>query len=99
MAAPPTYYRPYLPSDSELSDADSLSSAATSPPASPTPEGAASQEESEISSLPNFASFAKALAAALPSDTSMAAGPTLATQDQELAYGTNRLSRQRGFAS
>ena len=99
MAAPPTYYRPYLPSDSELSDADSLSSQDTSPPASPTPEGAASQEESEISSLPNFASFAKALAAALPSDTSMAAGPTLATQDQELAYGTNRLSRQSGFAS
>ena len=90
----PQYYTPYLPSDSELSDADSDFSA--SPPSSPRPTDA----EPEQDQGPNFAALAAGLAglaslsaiagSATAANPAPAAGPTFATDTQELYYGQNR---------
>ena len=72
-----SYYRPYLPSDSETSDADTRST----PPSSPRPKNAG-----EDIQVPDFSAFALAL-----SKPSAAAGPTVATVKQNDAYALNKV--------
>lgn len=117
------YYAPYLPSDSELSDADS--DFTQSPPPSPRPTDAEAEEDQSQDLGPDFAGFAQALqapqlkepfdlastltsaataaAAALSQainpgaltlkNPSAAAGPTLATEAQQIYYGKNDYGR------
>ena len=86
-----TYYRPYLPSDSELSDADSDYSSA-SPPASPRPDNAGPDIDG-----PDFAALANALNS--PSDLTETAGPSLVTEVQQIAYGENRLDSRVSYSA
>jgi hypothetical protein len=76
-----TYYRPYLPSDSETSDADSDLSY-ESPPQSPRPDNAGPDIE-----FPDFS----ALAAALKGPSVEAAGPTFKNLEENDAYAINRI--------
>lgn len=110
MAANQIYYAPYLPSDSELSDADS--DFTDSPPPSPRPSDAGPEPEVSQALGPDFAGFAQALqapqestddspadaqpSAALTLTTpAAAAGPTLATDKQQIYYGTNRVGTNK----
>lgn len=78
-----TYYRPYLPSDSE-SDADSDISY-TSPPASPRPDNAG-EDTSPLEGIPDFSALAVAL-----KGPSQIAGPTFTTTEQNDAYAINQI--------
>ena len=87
-----TYYRPYLPSDSELSDADSdYSNSSPASPASPRPDNAGPDIEG-----PDFAALANALNATALTE---AAGPSLVTEQQEIAYGENRLDSRTAYSA
>jgi len=84
-----SYYTPYLPSDSELSDADSdISDTSLTPrPSDAEPDEQGQEQEQDIlQDIPNFAGLASALAA-----PTLPGGPTFATDKQELYYGTNRV--------
>lgn len=99
-ARQPQYYRPYLPSDDELSDADSaVSSWTPSPVPSPSPGTPTSQasEGTEPPELPDFAAFARGLAAA-SARPPVAGGPTFVNERQETAYDTNLLNRDLQYA-
>lgn len=76
-----TYYRPYLPSDSETSDADSDISY-TSPPASPRPDNAGE----DLEGIPDFSALAVAL-----KGPSQIAGPTFTTTEENDAYAINTI--------
>ena len=89
----PVYYRPYLPSDSELSDADESSSWTSSPPPEPIETGVSPTSQNQG---PDFSALAKALQT--PIDLQEAAGPSLVTDVQQTAYGTNRLDRRTEFS-
>lgn len=78
-----TYYRPYLPSDSE-SDADSDISY-TSPPASPRPDNAG-EDTVALEGIPDFSALAAAL-----KGPSQIAGPTFTTTEQNDAYAINTI--------
>ena len=90
-----TYYRPYLPSDSEASDADSDTSYSP-PPRSPRPDNAGPDiSEADIERIngtpqegPDFAALAIALKG--PS-TYLAAGPSFETIEQNDTYAVNRI--------
>ena len=86
----PQYYRPYLPSDSELSDADTLSSPGSSPPQSPRPDNAGP----DIGTVPDFSQFAKALQQPI----NEASGPSFSTIRQVDSYGTNYLTESVRYA-
>ena len=93
MANANAYYRPYLQSDSELSDSDqSWISEGSS--GSPTPDDAESLTQEEG---PNFAALANALKEAAHGATE-AAGPSLVTISQEDAYGLNRLDPRTSYS-
>ena len=79
--AEPNYYRPYLASDSELSDADSDTDTWTRT-ATPRPENANPDYLDERVAAPDFA----ALARALQSPPTDAGGPTFATIQEEDLY-------------
>lgn len=81
-----TYYRPYLESDDELSDADS-SDGSYSRDLTPRPDNAG-PDLTPFQDLPDFAALARALQAPPPE----ASGPSFVTEEQELAYGTNQLN-------
>ena len=102
------YYAPYLPSDSELSDADS--DFTQSPPPSPRPTDAEPEDDQSQALGPDFAGFAQALQEPLNSmistavqalnpgsltlkNPSAATGPTFATDAQQLYYGKNDYGR------
>lgn len=109
------YYAPYLPSDSELSDADS--DFTHSPPPSPRPDNAEPEEEVSQALGPDFAGFAQALhqpfeekadtadapqASPAPAPGTLtlpnpaaSSGPTLATERQQIYYGTNRVGKNK----
>ena len=76
-----TYYRPYLPSDSETSDADTDYSY-TSPPQSPRPDNAGP----DLDGVPDFSALAVAL-----KGPSKLAGPSFETLEQNDAYAINRI--------
>ena len=78
-----TYYRPYLPSDSEASDTESGSE--YSPPQSPRPESAGEDIQG-----PDFSALALALKG--PS-TRQATGPDFANTEQNDAYAFNRIGK------
>jgi len=81
------YYRPYLASDSELSDADSDTDTWTRN-STPRPENANPDFiDPRSPAVPNFA----ALARALQSPPADATGPSFVTIDQEDNYASNRL--------
>ncbi len=87
------YYRPFLESDSELSDSDNESflSEWSRPDTPERPSNAGPDLETKATTdLPDFAEFARALQEPLVS----AAGPTFATTKQEDAYNNNRLDRR-----
>lgn len=93
MASPTqSYYRPYLPSDSELSDADSTDSASSTPPTSPRPDNAG---EDVIG--PDFAALASALYSA--PELQEATGPSLVTIAQQDTYGENRLDSRTTYSA
>lgn len=81
------YYRPYIASDSEMSDADSDTDTWTRT-STPRPENA--NQDFIDPRTPAVADFA-ALARGLQSPPLDSAGPTFITADQEDAYGSNRL--------
>lgn len=102
------YYAPYLPSDSELSDADS--DFTHSPPPSPRPTDAEPEDDQSQALGPDFAGFAQALQEPVNSmistavqalnpgsltlkNPSAATGPTFATDAQQLYYGKNDYGR------
>ena len=92
-----TYYRPYLPSDSELSDADSdysgtESVASTESAASLRPDNAGPDIEG-----PDFAALANALNT--PTDLVEAAGPSFVTEQQQIAYGENRVDSRVSYSA
>lgn len=89
-----TYYRPYLPSDSDLSDADSEYSGTESveSTASLRPDNAGPDIEG-----PDFAALANALNT--PVDLAQAAGPSLVTEVQQIAYGENRLDSRTSYSA
>ena len=86
-SASQTYYRPYLPSDSEASDteAETEQSDSESPPLTPRPDNA----DQDIQG-PDFAALAKALQG--PS-TALASGPSFTTTDQNDMYAINRIGK------
>lgn len=99
------YYQPYLPSDSELSDADETYSTTSS--ALPEPEeGADATTPTGVSPSssraqgqaqgPDFSALAAALRA--PVNLLPTAGPSFTTDTQQIAYGTNRLDRRTGYS-
>jgi hypothetical protein len=77
-----TYYRPYLPSDSETSDADTDLSY-ESPPQSPRPDNAGP----DLEGIPDFS----ALALGLKGPSQQAAGPTFKNLSENDAYAINRI--------
>lgn len=91
--ADPAYYRPYLPSDSELSDSDEEYD--FSRPSTPRPPNANQDFIDPRVPAPDFAELAKGLAAPLD----LAAGPTLATTTQEQAYASQRLDQRVTYSS
>jgi len=90
MAEPdkPEYYRPYLASDSELSDADSDTDTWTRT-STPRPENA--NPDYLDSRVPAAAPDFAALARALQSPPTDIGGPTFATAQQEDLYSSRRL--------
>jgi hypothetical protein len=107
------YYQPYLPSDSELSDADETYSMTSSPQPEPeegadarTPTGVSPSSSRAQAQGPSFprAEVAgpdfSALAAALRAPVNLlpTAGPSFATDAQQIAYGTNRLDRRTEYS-
>ncbi len=86
------YYRPFLESDSELSDSDNESylSDWSRPDTPERPSNAGPDMETNATTdLPDFSQFARALQQPLVS----AAGPTFATTKQEDAYNANQLGK------
>lgn len=81
-----TYYRPYLPSDSEASDTETGSE--YSPPSSPRPDNAG--EDIAAITGPDFSALALALRG--PS-TAKATGPDFANTEQNDAYAINRIGK------
>lgn len=79
--AEPIYYRPYLPSDSELSDSDYESDTTTS---LPRPENALDDYIDPRIEVPDFKTFAQSLNAPL-------AGPTFFTSEEEIAFANPRI--------
>ena len=77
-----TYYRPYLPSDSEASDTETGSE--YSPPQSPRPDNAG-----EDIAGPDFS----ALALALKGPSAQAGGPSFTTTEINDAYAINRIGK------
>jgi hypothetical protein len=106
------YYRPYLPSDSELSDADESYSATSSPPPEPregsdasTPTGVYPSSSRAQGSqgtkgpqtqLPDFSALATALLA--PVNLEPPAGPSFVSDTQQLAYGINRPDKRAPYS-
>jgi hypothetical protein len=90
-----SYYRPYLPSDSELSDADSDYS--LSPPNSPNLRPDNAGPDIEGAEGPDFAALANALSA--PANLIEAAGPSLVTDQQQIAYGENLLDSRTSYSA
>jgi len=97
------YYRPYLPSDSELSDADEIYSATSSPMPEPeegadatTPTGVSPSSPATKAQGPDFSALAAALRS--PINLQPTAGPSLVTDTQQIAYGTNRLDRRTAYS-
>lgn len=82
----PDYYRPYLPSDSELSDAESEGSA-WSRPSTPRPPNANPDYIDSRQPSPDFRLLAEALNAPLTKP----AGPSFVTTAQEDYYASRRL--------
>ena len=82
-----SYYRPYLPSDSEASDTESGSS---TPPSSPRPEDAGEDISRGVLQVPDFSALAAGLKG--PS-TQQAAGPTFSNAEQNDAYAINRIGK------
>lgn len=91
-----TYYRPYLPSDSELSDADSeysgTESVESTESTSQRPENAGPDIEG-----PDFVALADALNA--PVNLKEVAGPSLVTSQQQIEYGENRLDSRTTYSA
>jgi hypothetical protein len=91
-----TYYRPYLPSDSELSDADSeysgTESVESTESVSQRPENAGPDIEG-----PDFVALADALNA--PVNLKEVAGPSLVTSQQQIEYGENRLDSRTTYSA
>ena len=97
------YYRPYLPSDSELSDADESYSATSSPPPEPregsdasTPTGVSPSSSRAQSQLPDFSALAAGLLA--PVNLEPPAGQSFVTDIQQLAYGINRPDKRAPYS-
>lgn len=93
MASPSdSYYRPYLPSDSELSDTESDSQASydsweqqdTRPP----------NAEPLEQQVPDFSAFARGLQQIQPAES---AGPSLVTTRQEIAFSQNEYDRYKTY--
>lgn len=80
--AEPIYYRPYLPSDSELSDYNSDTDTDTS---YERPENAMDDYVDPRVDLPNFKNFAESL------NLPLAAGPSLITSEEEIAFTNPRI--------
>ena len=100
MAAPshtPEYYRPYLPSDSELSDAESESSQGSSWSRSSTPRpGNANPDYIDPREpSPDYKLFAEALNAPLAKP----AGPSFVTTKQEDYYASRRLDPRTTYSA
>ena len=103
MASQPTrsqnysYYTPYLPSDEELSDADSddsfIESIISSRSSMVRPENAGPDLQLP-DELPDFAALAKNLANPAP-----ASGPSFVNVEQQDFYGKNRLSKDVQYSS
>ena len=92
MGEPPlAYYRPYLPSDSEASDAESETWSRAS---TPRPENANPDFIDDRTPSPNFRELAQALSVPL----APAAGVSLTTDGQELRYQQRRLDPRTTFA-
>ena len=89
--ATPRYYRPYLASDSELSDSDSEASFSSTPSSPQRPPNAGPDLSSDDEETANFAALARALQAPASSIVN-ASGPTFASVEQEIAYGTNQIT-------
>lgn len=87
-----TYYRPYLPSDSEESDSDE---SAYTRPETPRPNNANPDfiDPRLADELPNFALLAKGLQA--PSETS---GPSFQTTKQTDAYASRKLDPRVSYS-
>lgn len=94
----PTYYRPYLPSDSELSDAESdttysfTSQASSRRPSNATDEDLGSEAASVTA--PDFARLAKGLQV----DAKEVGGPSFVTLEQTDAYGKNKIDTRLGYS-
>jgi hypothetical protein len=87
------YYRPYLNSESDLSDAES-SHGSLSPPVSPRPTNSENDFQSPSLPVPDYTAFAKGLQAPAAS-----AGPSFVTDEQQQAYGLNKVDRKTGYSS
>ena len=86
------YFRPYLPSDSELSDAESDSQASYDSWGE-QPERPSNAEDIELVS-PDFVAFAKGLSEL---NLQRAAGPSFVTTNQEIAYGINEHGKNKTY--
>ena len=87
------YYRPYLNSESDLSDAES-SYGSLSPPVTPRPTNAENDLKSPSLPIPDYTAFAKGLQA-----PAAAAGPSFVTDEQQQSYGLNKIDRKTGYSS
>jgi hypothetical protein len=90
------YYRPFLESDSELSDSDNESYLTewSRPDTPERPSNAGPDMETNATTdLPDFSEFARALQQPLVS----AAGPTFATTKQEDAYNANIIGSKNTY--
>ena len=90
------YFRPYLPSDSELSDAESDSQASYDSWGEQLERPPNAEPLQQESDAPNFATFARGLAQVPIKE---AAGPTLASSKQEIAYSTNEYGKFRTYGT
>jgi hypothetical protein len=87
------YYRPYLNSESDLSDAESADGS-LSPPITPRPTNAENDLKSPSLPIPDYTAFAKGLQA-----PAAAAGPSFVTDEQQQSYGLNKIDRKTGYSS
>ena len=88
------YYRPFLPSDSENSDADTDKSWS---PQSSTPRPDDAEEDIPLNNGPDFAALARALSDAADGAVK-ASGPTFETLVKEDEYGKNRLDPRTTYS-
>ena len=88
------YYRPFLPSDSENSDADTDKSWS---PRSSTPRPDDAEEDILLNDGPDFAALARALSDAAEGVVK-ASGPTFETLIEEDEYGKNRLDPRTTYS-